>query len=65
MAAVDDPKTLGRTRLSFADERDIDEFADLLGQFSGVRSGRTNGAPSAFCVARTGNVRLLMRRCCA
>ena len=33
MAAVDDPKTLGRTRLSFADERDIDEFADLLGQF--------------------------------
>src|SRR5688500_898756 len=33
MAAVDDPKTLGRTRLSFADERDIDEFANLLGQF--------------------------------
>jgi hypothetical protein len=33
MAALDDPKTLGRTRLSFADERDIDEFADLLRQF--------------------------------
>src|SRR5215203_3059988 len=33
MAPVDDPKTLGRTRLSFADERDIDQFADLLGQF--------------------------------
>src|SRR3954469_13739234 len=33
MAAVDDPKTLGRTRLSFADERDIDQFAELLGQF--------------------------------
>ena len=27
MAAVDDPKTLGRTRLSFADEAEIDEFA--------------------------------------
>ena len=26
MAAVDDPKTLGRTRLSFASEADIDEF---------------------------------------
>ena len=26
MAALDDPKTLGRARLSFADEADIDEF---------------------------------------
>src|SRR6476620_5817343 len=33
MAAVDDPKTLGRTRLSFAAEHDIDEFADVLAQF--------------------------------
>jgi sulfite reductase (NADPH) hemoprotein beta-component len=33
MAAVDDPKTLGRTRLSFASEADIDEFASMLAQF--------------------------------
>jgi sulfite reductase (NADPH) hemoprotein beta-component len=33
MAAIDDPKTLGRTRLSFAKESDIDEFADMLGKF--------------------------------
>ena len=33
MAALDDPKTLGRTRLSFADEADIDEFADTLARF--------------------------------
>jgi sulfite reductase (NADPH) hemoprotein beta-component len=28
-----DRNTFGRARLSFADERDIDEFADMLGQF--------------------------------
>ena len=33
MAAVDDPKTLGRTRLSFANEAEIDEFADTLDKF--------------------------------
>jgi sulfite reductase beta subunit-like hemoprotein len=33
MAAVDDPKTLGRTRLSFASDADIDEFADVLARF--------------------------------
>jgi sulfite reductase (NADPH) hemoprotein beta-component len=33
MAVVDDPKVYGRTRLSFATEADIDEFADVLGQF--------------------------------
>src|SRR5436190_3880099 len=33
MAAVDDPKTLGRTRLSFASEADIDEFVDVLDKF--------------------------------
>ena len=33
MAALDDPKTLGRTRLSFASEADIDEFVDVLGKF--------------------------------
>lgn len=33
MAVTDDPKTFGRTRLSFASEADIDEFADMLGKF--------------------------------
>ncbi len=33
MAAHDDPKTLGRARLSFAKESDIDEFADKLAKF--------------------------------
>lgn len=33
MAAHDDPKTVGRARLSFAKESDIDEFADMLGKF--------------------------------
>jgi sulfite reductase beta subunit-like hemoprotein len=32
MAVTDDPKTLGRARLDFADERDIDEFVDMLGK---------------------------------
>lgn len=33
MAAHDHPTTLGRARLSFAKESDIDEFADMLGKF--------------------------------
>lgn len=33
MSVVDDPRTYGRTRLSFAEEAEIDEFADVLGQF--------------------------------
>lgn len=33
MSAVDDPKTLGRTRLSFASEADIDEFVETLERF--------------------------------
>jgi sulfite reductase beta subunit-like hemoprotein len=33
MSVVDDSKTYGRARLSFASEADIDEFADVLGQF--------------------------------
>lgn len=33
MSAVDDPKTLGRTRLSFASEADIDEFVQTLERF--------------------------------
>ena len=33
MAAMDDRNTLGRARVSFADERDIDEFVTMLGRF--------------------------------
>jgi sulfite reductase (NADPH) hemoprotein beta-component len=33
MAAHDDPRTLGRARLSFAKESDIDEFAGMLARF--------------------------------
>jgi sulfite reductase (NADPH) hemoprotein beta-component len=33
VAAVDDPKTLGRARLSFADEAEIDEFVATLDKF--------------------------------
>src|SRR5919204_6183754 len=33
MAAIDQDQTLGRARLSFADERDIDEFVSMLGKF--------------------------------
>ncbi len=33
MAAIDDARTLGRARLDFADERDIDEFVDVLGKY--------------------------------
>ena len=33
MAALDDAKTLGRARLSFASEADIDEFAMMLDRF--------------------------------
>src|SRR6185436_8645324 len=33
MAAVDDQKTLGRARLDFASEHDINEFVDVLGKY--------------------------------
>ena len=33
MAVVDDPKTIGRARLDFASEADIDEFVDMLGKY--------------------------------
>src|SRR5687768_12828655 len=33
MAATEDRETLGRARLSFAEQADIDEFVDVLGRF--------------------------------
>jgi sulfite reductase beta subunit-like hemoprotein len=50
MAAVDDPKTLGRTRLSFADEADIDEFVATLRRFE--RGELTPDAWRAFRLVR-------------
>jgi sulfite reductase (NADPH) hemoprotein beta-component len=39
MAAVDDPKTLGRARLSFADVKDIEEFVATLSRFESGEIG--------------------------
>ena len=39
MAATDDPTTLGRARLSFADAREVDEFAAVLAQFEAGEIG--------------------------
>ena len=33
MSAIDQSTEVGRGRLSFADERDIDEFVDTLGKY--------------------------------
>src|SRR5688572_14422961 len=33
MAVVENDKTLGRARLEFAKEQDIDEFVDMLGKY--------------------------------
>ena len=45
MAAIDDPKTFGRARLSFADQHDIDEFLATLEKFE--RPGTVNGGPAS------------------
>jgi sulfite reductase beta subunit-like hemoprotein len=39
MAALDDPKTLGRTRLSFADAAEIDDFVTTLERFESGELG--------------------------
>jgi sulfite reductase beta subunit-like hemoprotein len=39
MATIDDPTLLGRARLSFADEAEIDEFARTLAQFESGEIG--------------------------
>ena len=43
MAVVDDAKTLGRANLDFADERDIDEFVDMLGKYESGASVLLDG----------------------
>ena len=66
MAVVDDPKTFGRARLSFANEADIDEFVD---DARAVRARRDHARPvarvPAACAAPTASGRPTTRRCCA
>ena len=57
MAAVDDPKTLGRTRLSFANEAEIDEFVATLDKFERGELGPDRGGPTAWCAATTASAR--------
>jgi sulfite reductase (NADPH) hemoprotein beta-component len=64
MAAVDDPKTLGRASLSFASEEEIDEFVATLERFE--RGELTPDAWRAFRLVRgtygqrqTGDVQML------
>jgi sulfite reductase beta subunit-like hemoprotein len=64
MAAVDDPKTLGRARLSFASESEIDEFVATLERFE--RGNLTPDEWRAFRLIRgtygqrqTGDVQML------
>ena len=64
MSVTDDPKTLGRTRLSFASEADIDEFVDVLDKFE--RGELTPDQWRAFRLVRgtygqrqTGDVQML------
>ena len=58
MPHVDDPTTLGRARLSFANEAEIDEFVATLERYERGRARRpTSGAPSAWCAAPTASAR--------
>ncbi len=50
MAAVEDPRTLGRTRLSFADEAEIDDFVRTLEAFE--RGELTSDQWRAFRLVR-------------
>ena len=62
MAAHDDPKTLGRARLSFARESDIDEFADMLTKFENgdITADQWRGLASASWPSGSGPVSVLI-----
>ena len=66
MAIAQDRETFGRTRLSFANEADIDEFVAMLERFERgeIDAGRVARA-SACSAAPTDSGRPAMRRCCA
>ena len=63
MAVADDSNTLGRARLDFADERDIDEFVDVLGKFERGEISPKTGVDSGSCAAPTASVRTTSRCC--
>jgi hypothetical protein len=63
MSAIDDPKTLGRARLSFADQHDIDEFIATLEKFERGRSALTSGARSAWSAAPMARDRRVTSTC--
>ena len=64
MAAVDDPKSLGRSRLPFASSADIDEFVEHLGRFERGEMELRSGDRSGSCVEPTASARRTTLRCC-
>ena len=65
MSVVDDPKTFGRTRLSFANTHDIDEFVATLERSSAARSRPISGGAFDWYAAPTVSVRPPTRKCSA
>ena len=66
MPIAPDDRTLGRARLSFADEAEIDEFVRDARALRARRARRpTSGARSAWCAAPTASARRATCRCCA
>ena len=64
MSAIDDSKTLGRTRLSFASEAEVDEFVRVLDQYE--RGELTPDQWRAFRLLRGTTVSArTASRCCA
>ena len=57
MAATEDRDTLGRARLSFADEADIDQFVTMLNRFESGEIGPDEWR--TFRLLRQANLRLL------
>ena len=55
MAATEDRDTLGRARLSFAKQQDVDEFVDTLDKFERGEIRPTRGARSGSSAAPTGS----------
>ncbi len=62
MSAMDDTTTLGRARVSFAKQSDIDEFADTLAKFERGEIGPDQWRASGSCEARTASDSSTTRR---
>ena len=48
MAVIDDAKIAGRARLDFANERDVDEFVDMLGKYERAELPKVEADPLKF-----------------